>query len=102
MLISGLKRVKPGNFSTWKQAWPAAGAEFPLDTRYRLVEGSINHPAPLDDSLSEKVWDVICERRVSMKCKKEIWIVAGNSFSASHFTRSMQSPLACSPTSIHA
>ncbi|MFB6400861.1 DEAD/DEAH box helicase [Pseudomonas putida] len=102
MLISGLKRVKPGNFSTWKQAWPAAGAEFPLDTRYRLVEGSINHPAPLDDSLSEKVWDVICERRVSMKCKKEIWIVAGNSFSASHFTRSMQSPLACSPTSIQA
>ncbi len=102
MLISGLKRVKPGNFSTWKQAWPAAGAEFPLDTRYRLVEGSINHPAPLDDSLSERVWDVICERRVSMKCKKEIWIVAGNSFSASHFTRSMQSPLACSPTSIQA
>lgn len=102
MLISGLKRVKPGNFSTWKQAWPAAGAEFPLDTRYRLVEGSINHPAPLDDSLSERVWDIICERRVSMKCKKEIWIVAGNSFSASHFTRSMQSPLACLPTSIQA
>ncbi|WP_444757300.1 DEAD/DEAH box helicase [Pseudomonas sp. A014] len=102
MLISGVKRVKPGNFSTWKQAWPAAGAEFPLDTRYRLVEGAINHPAPLDDSLSERVWDVICERRVSMKCKKEIWIVAGNSFSASHFTRSMQSPLACSPTSIQA
>jgi superfamily II DNA or RNA helicase len=102
MLISGLKRVKPGNFSTWRQSWPAAGAEFPLDTRYRLVAGSINHPAPLDDSLSERVWDVICERRVAMKCKKEIWIVAGNSFSASHFTKSMQSPLACSPTSIQA
>ncbi|WP_079759978.1 DEAD/DEAH box helicase [Pseudomonas aeruginosa] len=102
MLVSGPRRVKPGNFSTWKQSWPAAGAEFPLDARYRLVEGSINHPAPLDDSLSERVWDVICERVVSMKCKKEIWIVAGNSFSASHFTRSMQSPLACSPTSIQA
>lgn len=102
MLVSGLKSVKPGNFSIWKQSWPAAGAEFPLDTRYRLVEGTVNHPAPSDDSLSEKVWGVICKRRISMKCKKEIWIVAGNSFSAKHFIKSMGTPLACAPASIQA
>lgn len=102
MLVSNLKNVKPGNFSTWKQAWPAAGAEFALDTRYRLVEGTINHPAPADDSLSEKVWDIICRRRISMKCKKEIWIVIGNSFSTKHFIQSMENPLTCSPTSIQA
>lgn len=102
MLVSGLKNVKPGNYSSWKQSWPAAGAEFPLDSRYRLVEGTINHSAPADDSLSEKVWDVICKRRMSMKCKKEIWIVAGNSFSTKHFIKSIGNPLACSPTSIQA
>lgn len=102
MLVSGLKNAKPGNYSSWKQSWPAAGAEFPLDSRYRLVEGTINHSAPVDDSLSEKVWDVICKRRISMKCKKEIWIVAGNSFSTKHFIKSMGNPLDCSPTSIQA
>ncbi|MAM59355.1 MAG: type III restriction endonuclease subunit R [Salinicola sp.] len=102
MLVSGLNKVKPGNFTTWKHSWPAAGAEFPLDTRYRLAEGIINHPAPPDDSISEKVWDVICKRRASMKCKKEIWIVAGNSFSAKHFIKSMETPSTCSATSIQA
>lgn len=102
MLVSALDILKPGNFSTWKQSWPAAGAEFPLDTRYRLAGGTINHPAPADDSLSEKLWDVICKRRVSMKCKKETWIVAGNSFSTEHFIKSIENPLASSPTSIQA
>ncbi|WP_090281341.1 DEAD/DEAH box helicase [Pseudomonas granadensis] len=102
MLVSGRKSVKPGNYFTWKQSWPSDDAEFPLDTRYRLVDGVINHPAPDDDSLSDKVWDVISKRRVSMKCKKEIWIVAGNSFSTKHFIKSMENPLACPATSIQA
>lgn len=37
-----------------------------------------------------------------MKCKKEIWIVAGNSFSTKHFIKSMENPLACPATSIQA
>ena len=102
MLVSGLKNVKPANFSSWKQSWPAAGADFPLDTRYRLAEGVINHPAPPDDSLSEKIWETVCQRRMSMKCKKEIWIVAGNSFSTKHFIKSIENPLGCPPTTIQA
>ncbi|XBY61411.1 DEAD/DEAH box helicase family protein [Pseudomonas solani] len=102
MLVSGHKSVKPGNFSTWKQPWPGAGADFPLDTRYRLAEGIINHPSPSDDSLSEKIWDTICARRTSIKCKKEIWIVAGNSFSTKHFIRNLGISPTCSPTTIQA
>lgn len=102
MLVSGHKSVMPGNYAAWKQSWPSDDAEFPLDTRYRLVDGVINHPAPDDDSLSDKVWDIICKRRVSMKCKKEIWIVAGNSFSTKHFIKSMENPIACPATSIQA
>ncbi|AXA58223.1 DEAD/DEAH box helicase [Pseudomonas thivervalensis] len=102
MLVSSDKKFKPGNFSTWHQAWPANTAVFPLSTRYRLVDGRINYPAPADDSLSKRVWELICTRRVSMRCKKEIWIVAGNSFSAKHYIKSMENPLACQPASIQA
>ncbi len=102
MLVSNNKNLKPGNFSAWHQAWPANTAEFPLDTRYRLFDGRINYPAPADDSLSKHVWDLICTRRTSMRCQKEIWIVTGNSFSAEHFIKSMENPLASQPASIQA
>lgn len=102
MLVSSDKKFKPGNFSAWHQAWPANTADFPLDTRYRLVDGKVNHPAPADDSLSKRVWELICTRRTSMRCKKEIWIVTGNSFSAKHFIKSMENPLVCQPASIQA
>ncbi len=102
MLISGNSVIKPGNYSTWKNSWPSDNAKYPLETRYRLVDGIINHPAPDDDSLSQKIWDLICTRRLSIKCKKEIWIVTGNSFSTKHFITSMENPQACSPTSIQA
>lgn len=102
MLVSGNKKFIPGNFSTWHLPWPASAADFPLDTRYRLVNGRINHPAPVDDSLSKRVWELICTRRTSMRCKKEIWIVTGNSFSAKHFIKNMENPLVCQPASIQA
>jgi len=102
MLVSSNKKIKPGNFSTWHQAWPSNTAEYPLDTRFRLVNGKINHPPSADDSLSKHVWELICKRRTSMRCKKEIWIVAGNSFSAKHYIKSMENPLACQPASIQA
>ncbi|AXI61584.1 type III restriction endonuclease subunit R [Pseudomonas kribbensis] len=102
MLVSSNKKIKPGNFSTWHQAWPSNTAEYPLDTRFRLANGKINHTPPTDDSLSKNVWELICKRRTSMRCKKEIWILAGNSFSAKHYIKSMENPLTCQPASIQA
>lgn len=102
MLVSNNKNIKPGNFKTWNGCWPSNDATYPLGTRYRLFDGQINHPVAPDGSLSERVWDLICERRKSMRCKKEIWIVGGNSFSSDHFIKSMGNPLKSSPESIQA
>ncbi|MGE8218821.1 MAG: DEAD/DEAH box helicase [Stenotrophomonas acidaminiphila] len=94
--------IKPGNFTSWRTAWPSDRATFPLSTRFRLTDGVINNPAPADDSLSDRAWNLICERRKSIRCKKEIWVVMGNSFSARHFTESMGNPHTCPSASIQA
>lgn len=102
MLVSSDRNFKPGNFSAWRDSWPADSADFPLDSRYRLFNGRVNHPAPADDSISHEIWNLICTRRESMRCKKEIWIVMGNSFSTKHFIKSMENPRTCQPASIQA
>lgn len=102
MLISTNRNFKPGNFSIWQGKWPSNDADHALDTRYRLFDGKINHPTALDGSVSERVWNQICTRRESLRCKKEIWVICGNSFSHAHFVKSMDSPATCSPESIQA
>ena len=102
MLVSTNPNIKPGNFNIWHGKWPTNDADHPLDTRYRLFDGQINHPTALDGSVSKRVWDLICERRKSLRCKKEIWVVCGNSFSHAHFVQSMDKPVTCSPESIQA
>ena len=39
---------------------------------------------------TEEVWDVIAQRRRASSVKKEVWIVAANSFSAGHFGTQLQ------------
>lgn len=101
-LVSGDAGIKPGNFASWRSAWPAEGASHPLQTRFRLADGVIKNPSPQDNSLSDRIWEIICERRTSMRCKKEIWIVMGNSFSAQHFVDSLSDPQRCAPASVQA
>ncbi|MFK1128326.1 DEAD/DEAH box helicase [Pseudomonas aeruginosa] len=88
-LISNNDQVRPGNFGVWNDAWPNAGAGYPLSSRYRLYDGVASYPPAVDNSTSQNVWDLICERRKSLQCKKEIWIVTGRSFSRSEFIRIM-------------
>lgn len=102
MLVSTNSDIKPGNFGSWNESWPSADAEYPLDTRYRLFNGVINHSPAADGSDAEKAWSLICERRKTIRCKKEIWIVNGRSFSSGHFTKSMSSPAFSAPESIQA
>lgn len=103
MLVSNNSKITPGNFAAWQQPWPADSSKFTLSTRYRLYNGQINHPTQVnDDSVSKKIWELICARRTSIRCKKEIWIVTGNSFSSKHFIKSMRNPLTCPSESIQA
>jgi superfamily II DNA or RNA helicase len=102
LLISTNSNIKPGNFNIWHGKWPTNDAKHSLDTRYRLFDSQINHHSAADGSVSKRVWDLICERRTSLRCKKEIWVVCGNSFSHDHFIKSMNTPVTCSPESIQA
>lgn len=101
-VASGGAKAKPGNFSSWRSAWPSSNADFPLDTRFRLIDGVVSMPSPPDDTLSNRAWDLISSRRESMRCKKEIWVVMGNSFSSSHFSESISNPALSQPASIQA
>lgn len=44
---------------------------------------------PVEPAL-EKLWEVVSDRRRSVGVKKEIWIVAANSFSISDFETQMR------------
>jgi superfamily II DNA or RNA helicase len=87
MLISGNDLLKPGNWNRLHTAWPAGGAAQQMDERIRLFEGQ-HYLADYHQERKVKldeVWEVISQRRLSTAVRKEIWIVAANSFSAIHF-----------------
>ena len=87
MLISGNDLLIPGNWNRLETAWPQAGAAQLMHERIRLFDGrrfNAANPEERKVKLSE-VWDLIAHRRKSSAVRKEIWIVAANSFSVSHF-----------------
>ncbi|WP_312916994.1 DEAD/DEAH box helicase family protein [Stutzerimonas kunmingensis] len=98
-LISNEDNDLPGNFGMWKDTWPTSKTTHPLDTRFRLYNEILSHPSARDGSTSEEVWKLICKRRRSLQCKKEIWIVAGRSFSRSAFIQGVSRGLTA-PTEI--
>jgi hypothetical protein len=88
MLISGNRNLKAANWNTLLSQWPRSSAPQLLTERIRLFEGKIfssNDNNTLRERTLEKAWGVIADRRRSSTVQKEIWIVAANSFSASHF-----------------
>lgn len=101
-LISSNDVEVPGNFGVWNDAWPNFGAVHPLSTRYRLFNGVSLHPAAPDGSTSSAVWQLICERRRNVQCKKEIWVVVGNSFSKQRFIENIELGAAAPVESIQA
>lgn len=91
MLISGNSLLRPGNWNRLSTAWPAVGAAQQMYERIRLFNGQrfeAENPQAREEKLQE-VWDVIAQRRQSSAVRKEIWIVAANSFSVDHFSEQL-------------
>ncbi|MEL0638499.1 DEAD/DEAH box helicase family protein [Marinomonas sp. TI.3.20] len=92
MLISGNTELKPSNWSRLHTPWPSPNDTPNIPERIRVFQGAMftaqNEQYRLD-KLNE-LWDTVAVRRRSTAVKKEIWIVAANSFSASHFEQQLR------------
>jgi hypothetical protein len=93
MLISGNNNLRAGNWNRLLGPWPQRGAAQLMNERIRMFEGQAFTAADENErrSKTEEVWDVIAQRRRSNTVSKEVWIVAANSFSASHFETQLRS-----------
>jgi superfamily II DNA or RNA helicase len=91
MLISSNRNLKAANWGNMLTEWPSANAPQSLQNRIRLMDGRRfdGAAAAVPDAL-ERFWDVIASRRNSVGVRKEIWIVAANSFSLSDFEEQMR------------
>lgn len=91
MLVSGNELLRPGNWNRLSTAWPTAGATQLMHERIRLFNGQIFEAENEQKrkEILQKVWDVVAQRRQSSAVRKEIWIVAANSFSVDHFSNQL-------------
>lgn len=94
----------PANLSWLQEAWPSKAAKHQLKHRIRLFEGLsaedylATHGGTSSDLLTT-VCSALSQRVRSNAVSKEIWIVAGRSFSLSHFFAEMaKGPLAAPET----
>ncbi|CAM5224592.1 DEAD/DEAH box helicase [Alishewanella longhuensis] len=92
MLISGDAELKPSNWNRLHTAWPTPESAQHIAERIRVFQG-ITFTAQNEQERLEKLnelWDTVAMRRRSTAVKKEIWIVAANSFSAAHFEQQLK------------
>lgn len=92
MLISGDTELKPSNWNRLHTAWPAPESAQNITERIRVFQG-VTFTAQNERERLEKLdelWDTVATIRRSTAVKKEIWIVAANSFSAEHFERQLK------------
>lgn len=91
MLVSSNQLLKPGNWNRLSDAWPSNNADQRMNERIRLFNrqrfDALNAQGKAQKL--QEVWDVISQRRQSSAVRKEIWIVAGNSFSVEHFSEQL-------------
>lgn len=93
-LVSSDDKLPFGNESILGSTWPRIGAAYHLRQRIRFmakdgVERSIPSTKKAYSARVEQALATIKARRRSLGCKKEVWIVAGNSFSYSSFKKEM-------------
>lgn len=104
MLITGDKNLKAANLNILVSAWPTRNAPQQMAERIRLLRGA--RFTALDQNAREiavkEAWDIIAQRRKSSRVQKEIWLVAANSFSASHFENQLNKGHAGSQESLQA
>lgn len=88
MLISGDSNLKAANWTELCGPWPKPNAAELMGERIRLFNGqsfTANNTEEREQAL-EDVWELVAQRRRSTAVKKEVWIVAANSFSVSDFS----------------
>ncbi|MCZ2722395.1 DEAD/DEAH box helicase family protein [Marinomonas sp. 15G1-11] len=92
MLISGNTELKPSNWSRLHTPWPSPNDPLNIPERIRIFQGATFTAQNGQERLEKlnDLWDTVAARRRSTAVKKEIWIVAANSFSASHFERQLR------------
>ena len=91
MLISRDKNLKAANWANLLSEWPQPNAPQRLQNRIPVLDGTrfdITQET-IEDALS-RLWDVVTQRRRSTAVRKEIWVVAANSFSVSDFENQMR------------
>ena len=92
MLISGDAELKPSNWNRLHTAWPAPKSAQNIAERIRVFQGVTFTAQNEQERLGKlnDLWDTVAMRRRSTAVKKEIWIVAANSFSAAHFEQQLK------------
>ncbi|WP_429100455.1 DEAD/DEAH box helicase [Aeromonas veronii] len=91
MLTSNNTKLKPGNWTELLSPWPKNSAKLLMNERIRMFNRqrySAQDHIDREKKLNE-VWDLIAQRRSSHAVRKEIWIVAANSFSRKHFSEQL-------------
>jgi hypothetical protein len=91
MLVSADRNLRAANWTTLLSPWPDNNAAQRLTSRIRLLNGRRfdSNAQTLEDGL-QQLWDVVTERRRRISVRKEVWIVAANSFSVAHFQEQMR------------
>lgn len=90
MLMTSDRNLLAANWSELLNEWPTNGAKNRLKSRIRMLDGK-----RFDDSTSnlesemKRLWSIIADRRKNHAVKKEVWIIAANSFSRTHFATQM-------------
>jgi len=90
MLMSGDRNLRAGNWTELLNDWPTNTADKRLESRIRLLDGKRFDGSSANLQVEmERLWSIIADRRKNIAVKKEIWIVAANSFSRSDFASQM-------------
>ncbi|MBE3024108.1 hypothetical protein [Janthinobacterium sp. GW458P] len=91
MLVSGDRNLKAANWTNLLADWPEPAAPQRLANRIRLFEGRrFDSTVDALEPALEQLWAVIAARRRSVGVRKEVWIIAANSFSISDFETQMR------------
>jgi len=90
MLMSGDRNLRAGNWTELLNDWPSNNAENRLASRIRLLDAKrFNGSGANVEKDMERLWSIIADQRKNIAVKKEVWIVAANSFSRSDFATQM-------------
>lgn len=103
MLITSDRNLLAANWSELLNDWPTNGAANRLKSRIRMLDRKRFDESTSDlGSEMKRLWGLIADRRRNHAVKKEVWVIAANSFSRDHFATQMNLGAAGSSESLQA